>query len=269
MKKIVLKLGGSVITRKQTTTFPLTIEKIKEDADRFIRYDIVRRLTEDILYCLEEDRISLILINGVGPFGHHLVYKHMQGEHVDAQVMHESVALLNSKIIECFRNKVIVTPISPFDTCIHDDYGFNISKLWELVEEEIEKGYVPSTYGDVIPSTKGKLGNYEVISGDDLAIEISKVWKPDKVIMVTDAGGVFTEDPKIYKDAKLVKVIRSDKNVVYSKNEYDVTGGIQSKINKALLMAKQGIKTQIINGLIRNNLRKALLGDDSIGTIIL
>jgi isopentenyl phosphate kinase len=269
MKKIVLKLGGSVITRKQTTAFPLTIEKIKENADRFIRYDIVRMLAEDILYCLEKDKISLILINGVGPFGHNLVYKYIQGEHLDAQSVHESVALLNSRIIGCFRNKVMITPISPFDTCVHGDHGFNIFRLWEMVEEEIEKGYVPSAYGDVIPSTKGRLGNYEVISGDDLAIEISKIWKPEKVIMVTDTGGVFTGNPKIYKDARMLKIIRADKNIAYSKSEFDVTGGIQSKVEKALLVARQGIKTQIINGLIRNNLRKALLGDDNIGTVIL
>ena len=48
----------------------------------------------------------------------------------------------------------------------------------------------------------------------------------------------------------------------------DVTGGMKHKVEKMLELAEKGIKSQIINGLVPGNLKKALLDKKVKGTII-
>ena len=52
----------------------------------------------------------------------------------------------------------------------------------------------------------------------------------------------------------------------FSKLNYDVTGGIKTKINQSLKIANLGIDVQITNGLNTKNLSKALNGEH-VGTL--
>ena len=54
----------------------------------------------------------------------------------------------------------------------------------------------------------------------------------------------------------------------FSKINYDVTGGIKTKITQSLKIANLGIEVQITNGLTSKNLIKALKGEH-IGTLFI
>lgn len=69
-EKIVLKLGGSILTKKDVKSFPLGIEEIKRHANEYIRHDKIKRIGKELKDALSEKIIQLILVNGVGPFGH-------------------------------------------------------------------------------------------------------------------------------------------------------------------------------------------------------
>jgi len=172
--KIIVKLGGSVITRKCVSGFPLEYGEIERRADEFIQTDIIKSLVKELYSASLHREFSFILINGAGPFGHNLVHSFLNKKNVDVETIHRSVALLNSKLIEELKNFFpAVSPIHPFETCYYDGKEFRIGKLLRMAQDEVRNGRVVSTYGDVIPARNGRLGNFEVISSTE--IEFSSV----------------------------------------------------------------------------------------------
>lgn len=273
MEKVILKLGGSLITKKDVKDFPIRIEEIEKVADEYIRLDVIERIAEEIKFSKNKKDFSLILVNGAGAFGHFLANLYIKGKkQFEAKTIHDSVLLLNRKLVSCFRGVGLqVIPIDPFNFCYFTSYGFDISNIWPLVMKTISTKQIPSLYGDIVPSigVKGRLLAYEIFSGDELVFEIAKNWRPDSVIMATDVEGVFDKDPKIYKDAKLIKKVRKNTQISFSISETDVSGGFEKKIIKLLSLTKYGIVSQIINGLVKGNVKKALLGDKTIGSLVL
>lgn len=258
-KKIVLKLGGSIITKKDVDRFPIEISKIKEVADEYIRYDVVRRIGQEIKEAIEENGVQVIIVNGVGPFGHFLVKYNRPDEDV-----RESVAYLNEKIVLELNNIGLdVVPISPCKTCRFESGKFDISELWESTKNIINDKKILSTYGDVLNDGK-------VISGDDLVVFLAKLWNAGKIITATDVDGVFTKDPKTNKNAEFIKALDSENGVKieYTINRIDVSGGMASKVKKLKHAANHKIKCRVINGLKEGNVKAALLGKE-IGTLIL
>lgn len=251
--RIVLKLGGSAITKKYLNSFPLDIDEIKSRADEYIRVDVVKRQGREIYDAMGISKFKLILVNGVGPFGHYLVEKRQP-----LATVHESVAYLNKKFIEYLGKGLKLESIAPNETCLWDGERFAIDNLWNRAQSILNAGGIPSTYGDIL---KG----YKVISGDDLAVMLAKLWHADKIICAANVDGVFTKNPGLYKDAKLIKVISERKEIAFEKTTADVTGGLESKVEKLL---SSGIKSQIVNGLVKGNVKAALTGDESLGTLL-
>lgn len=250
--KIIIKLGGALITQKSRKDFPTNINEIRKQADEFIKYDILKRLAKEI----SNLDIDLIIINGVGPFGHFLVDKKC-----DAKTIHSSVELLNQKIIEIFKKENLdLVPVHPYETCFYKN-EFQINKLWNKTKQIIENKKIPITYGDIVPTTKK---NHKVISGDDLAVGLAKRWNPDKIIMVTDVDGVFTKNPETNSDAELILKLKEITDAQFEITNIDITGGLQSKVKKLLGV---DVTSQIINGSKKGNIEKAVKGK-SVGTIV-
>ena len=248
------------MTKKDVENFPLDIEEIKERSDDYIRHDIVRRIGNELKEAIAEKDLQIILVNGAGPFGHFLV-KHGRPD----EDVRESVRYLNGKLVSKFREVGLdIVPVAPSKSCEFVNGEFDISYLWELASLLIEEGKILSTYGDV-------LQNGKIISGDDLVVLLAKQWQASKIITATDVDGVFTKNPKLRKDAALIRTLgyENSAKVEYTVNRIDVTGGMASKVEKLKQAAKHKIKCQIINGLKEGNIKAALLGDETIGTIIL
>lgn len=272
MEKIVVKLGGSIVTYREKNGFPLTLDEIARNANEHIREADVKRLVHEIY---SANIFPLIVVNGVGPFGHYLVKN--QDKLSDKKVVHESVAYLNEQIANYFKGFGIkVRSCSPFEKCVYlgnEKFG-KVEDLFEEGRSALEENGILSTYGDIVPTAEGVKGNcepYQVISGDDLVVLLAEIWGAKKIISTTDVDGLLDKDPKMFEDAVLIKEIRSKDKIAISKSgkKIDVTGSMLEKVRKLQIAAEKGIKSQIINGLKKDNLRKALLGDESIGTLIL
>ncbi len=251
--KIVMKLGGSVITKKSVKDFPTDINEIEKHADDFIHIGVLKRFGREISEALSGN-IQLILINGVGPFGHYLVDKKQSLE-----VVHESVRILNEKVVEYLNSGLEIEKVAPNETCKWDGEKFVIDELWNRGQKIINSNKILSTYGDI-------LNGYKVISGDDLAVLLAKLWHADKIISVIDKDGVFTKNPELHDNAELLKTIKDVEAVRFERTSIDVTGGLPAKIRK---LQSLKTKSQIINGLVPENIKKAMLGDESIGTLVL
>jgi isopentenyl phosphate kinase len=91
--------------------------------------------------------------------------------------------------------------------------------------------------------------------------------------MVGKVDGVMTADPSKDKNARLIPEITIKnyakiKSSLTSSDGVDVTGGMLSKVESMLELAKKGIESEIINGDKPGNLLRALKGEKRIGTVI-
>jgi isopentenyl phosphate kinase len=270
-KKIVLKLGGSITTYKNVTSFPLELEKIKNQASDYIRSDVIKRLVEEIKTVTKENKIELIVTLGVGPFGHFLV-KHWK-ELEDKMIVYKSVLLFTKVIANYFDDGGLKVDIcDPTNLCRYKKGELIMDDLWSSVQKSLRAGHIPIIFGTMIPTdSNSKYDGYAVLSADRSSVELAIKWNADKIIMVMDEDGLYDNDPKFDKDAKFVKFVKFDEKLEIKESGVgiDVTGRISGKIENLQTAAKNGIRGQLINGLKEGYLKRALEGDESIGTLII
>ncbi len=260
-ESLIIKLGGSVITKKYTENFPFQYKEIKQSQSKFIRKSVIKRLIYEIYQSYKKKHFDFILINGAGPFGHRLVHEYLQNKKIGISTIHKSVNLLNSVIGKEMEKYFSVTTVSPMESCYYKNGKFNMSNMEKTVRKNLKENKVVSTYGDIIPAKNGRLGEFEVISGDDIAVSLARKLMINKIIMVSDVDGIFTKNPQIHKDAKLIKNYNLNSNDAYfTLTKTDVSGGMETKVKKLLVAAKNGIESNIVNGLKAKNLYNVLLG---------
>jgi molybdenum storage protein len=100
--------------------------------------------------------------------------------------------------------------------------------------------------------------------GSDFGLFIhAEVLGMQKIIFVKDEDGLYTKDPKKHTDAKLIKRITLAKLLTEMPEELIV----DAQLFSAWKTARHVKKVQIINGLKKGELTRALAGED-VGTII-
>jgi isopentenyl phosphate kinase len=270
MERIVVKIGGSAITYKESEFFPTKIEDIKKDFEKYARVPVIERLMKELY---DADNFPLILVNGAGLFGHYLVLHQDSLER--KEIIHDSVEFLNKQIVNYLKRlKVKTVSCTPFYKCTYAGGG-NFCGMEDILNSGLDvlrNGGVLSTYGDIVPSLPGVKADcnlYKMISGDDLMVNLAGLWNADKIISVIDIEGVYTNDPKICKSARLLRKVRSNEKFVFdSMHGTDVTGGMEKKLKVLQYWASKGKKAQVISGWKEGYLKRALLGDESIGTLV-
>jgi glutamate 5-kinase len=80
--------------------------------------------------------------------------------------------------------------------------------------------------------------------------------------LLSDVDGLYTQNPKIYKDARLLKVIKNiDQNIEkIAKKSISThgTGGMKTKIDAAKICQLSGCKMAIANGLSSRPIKKII-----------
>lgn len=265
MRKIVVKFGGSLFTDKDT--IPFSVKDLMENAGKYIKYKNITRVAKETLEAVEKhgDISFLWLIHGVGPFGHFLIQNDRWKELGSIKKTHDCCKFLNDIVIQSFREVGLpVSPIHPIETCYSTNNHFNCKELYERGLTLFKESKIPFTHGDIVPTSTPE---YKVLSGDDIAVFLAERWDAD-ILMVTDVD-VSDKDPKKFKYAKIVKEISRDEKIeAVDTNRVDVSGGIYEKIRKLQQAAKKEIRCKIINGAVKGNIYKALMGDEKIGTRI-
>lgn len=127
---------------------------------------------------------------------------------------------------------------------------------------------------DVIPIVNENdtvaVDELKVGDNDNLAAYTAIVSEADSLIICSDIDGLYTEDPRLSPEAKLIPVVEHiDQNI------YDIaggptttigTGGMRTKIEAAEKSAKCGIQTVILNGR-KGEMFDGLLGGKQVGTL--
>lgn len=261
MKDLVLvKLGGSLITDKLK---PYTV-----------RQDVLNRLVREIK---ESECTKLIVGHGSGSFGHQSAHKyHTQRGMINPRscegisVVHNDAAKLNSIVVQSFLD-VGLNAIS-----IQPSAGIICKKgkiiKWDMdpIRQMLDKNILPVPYGDV--GMDISQGCCITSTEDELAYIATKLGAK-RIIIVGKVDGVMTSDPVIDANAKLIREITTKnyakiKSSLTGSDGVDVTGGMLSKVESLIYLAKKGIESEIINGVNPGNLLISLRGESGIGTLI-
>lgn len=261
----ILKIGGSVATYKNRS-------------GALIRTPLLAKIAESIRKAQKEKKFRLILIHGAGSIGHQLAKKYnlMSGVNGDKKKLYGSLISrlanqkLNTAITEIFIEKGLnVTPAHTSSIIIQENKRLTDCNL-KIIKEALSQNYIPLLYGEMVFDTK--LG-MSICSGDAIAPYLAKKLKAQKIFFASDIDGIFTRDPHIHKDARLIEKVSLkdiEKNATLSKSHnIDVTSGLLGKIKSLNIASDKSIKTvEIFNGLEGKNYERALLNKKFPHTII-
>lgn len=109
-------------------------------------------------------------------------------------------------------------------------------------------------------------------NNDKLAALVASLITADTVILLTDQEGLYTADPRLNSDAKLIPVVhRIDEKICALGGGSSTslgTGGMATKIEAAQLASESGIRT-VIASSARPNVLNDLVEGKQIGTLFL
>ena len=118
--------------------------------------------------------------------------------------------------------------------------------------------YIPIVNeNDTIATSEIKYGD-----NDRLASRVAQITNADTLILLSDVDGLFTKNPKIFKDAKLIKKINILDKEINNINIKGMTefgkGGMNTKIEAAKICNLAGCDMIIANGLYLNPINQII-----------
>ncbi len=259
---ILLKLGGSLITDK---TKPFTP-----------RLDVIKRLAKEI-HEARTRGVKLIIGHGGGSFPHKPAKDYRTNEGMinkesckGISLVQDAASRLNriivNSLIEAGENAISVQPSAALIT----EQGRIKEWYLESVKEMLKHNLLPVPYGDVALDTKQ---GCSIISTEEILNYLAKNLGSKKIILAGIVDGVFTSDPQKDSSAKLIKEINTNnyqdiKKYLGGSAGIDVTGGMLHRVERIFELTKLGVEADIINGEKEGYLKRALLGERGLGTII-
>lgn len=258
-KLTIIKLGGSLLTDKST---PYTIND-----------EIISSSIKEIKECIDLDLIEdLIIVHGVGSFGHVPVLKHKL--HLGFQSPDQLIAMsqtqhemneyrlkLTKKMIE---NGIPVNLLHPSSFCTSEKMKITESFL-NAVKGYFSIGMIPLMGGDMLYDSK--MG-FSVGGGDQLMVLLAKQFSADNVLFVSDVAGVFDTDPKQNVNAEFIpKIPLGILHEIIEKTDSsplkDVSGAMKGKLQAILSLKEQisnGSRVCLLSMKTSGNLKSLLKG---------
>ena len=119
-------------------------------------------------------------------------------------------------------------------------------------ENLFQLDYIPIVNeNDTIATTEIKYGD-----NDRLASRVAQITNADTLILLSDVDGLFTKNPKIFKNAQLIKKVNNLNKDIQNINIKGTTelgsGGMNTKIEAAKICNLAGCNMVIANGLYLN-----------------
>ncbi len=120
------------------------------------------------------------------------------------------------------------------------------------IENLFKLNYIPVVNeNDTIATSEIKYGD-----NDRLASRVAQISNADTLILLSDVDGLFTKNPKLYKDAKLIQRVNDFDKDLRNINIRGITefgkGGMNTKIEAAKICNLAGCDMIISNGLYLN-----------------
>lgn len=145
----------------------------------------------------------------------------------------------------------------------NDHRSLNIRNTLFTLEDE---GVVPIVNeNDSVATDEFQIGD-----NDNLSALTAILWSADLLILFSDVDGIFTDNPKTNKCAKIIEVVKDiselRKSITIGENNAFGTGGIETKIQAAEKTTAYGIPLLLANGSHENILTN-LENGSALGTL--
>ena len=223
---IIIKLGGSIITDKS-------------------RYKTFRkRITEHIIKELADMDETMIVVHGGGSFGHIMAREYelpggiTEKRRIGAAIIHNDMVELNQMVTSILiENGISAVSIPP------SSYILGNRRDYDIFDAYLDAGMTPVSFGDVYLMGGNEFGIY---SGDQIMLDLSERLRPERAIFVSDVDGLYDKNPKLHKDARLLRSIYDD--ATFELSAADVTGGIKRKIETMKKMKEFVPERYMLNG---------------------
>ncbi len=126
----------------------------------------------------------------------------------------------------------------------------------------LENGLLPIiNENDAVTTDKLKVGD-----NDNLSAMVAAASDADALIICSDVQGLYTQNPNLHDDAKLIKQVGDINEAIYQMAgdaTSDVgTGGMYTKVQAAEKACSHGIETLIINGFDSDSFNQLLKGQN-------
>ncbi len=250
---ILIKLGGSIITDKNK---PLAA-----------RPEVIDRLAREIASTGEK----FIIVHGGGSFGHFKAAEHCIQEGYKSEEQSQAIAdiqydmrILNSMVVDGFHKASMPVASIPSGAISVFDDGRIVEFPVDVLSHYLDIGITPITFGDVVVDrTRGVC----ICSGDDIMQHLAKNLEVTKCIFVTEVDGMYQNYPPGDGEEPIPVVVPGD-DISFSSDRPDVTGGMERKLELMFDIAATGSEVLIVNGLVPDRVKKAIMGEDFVGTVV-
>lgn len=185
--RIILKLGGSIITDKGSGNAGVVRENVLRDIAKTLK---------------EFSDIPLLLVHGAGSYGHpqarqYNIQSGVSGENRRGVFeTHYAVSFLNKQVVSMLRVEGIeAVSVHPFDGMVASGgelSGYTLENLKIM----IDLGIVPVLHGDVVMDTmKGAC----IVSGDQLVRVLAQHLGMKRIGLATDVPGLLDSDGSVVR----------------------------------------------------------------------
>ena len=242
-KKIVIKIGSSLL-----------IDKSKK-----IRLKWLTEFSKDIKELLDQNKKIIIVSSGAIAIGCkklNLNKKNLKLDKSQAVASIGQIELMNLFSKTFSKNKINISQILlTLDDTEQRRRSMNAKRTFENL---FELGFVPIVNeNDSTATTEIKYGD-----NDRLASRVAQISGADCLILLSDVDGLYTKNPKLDKNVKLIKEIKNidkkiEKIATNSISEHG-TGGMKTKIDAAKICQLSGCVMAIANGLLDRPIQKII-----------
>ncbi|MEM7823494.1 MAG: hypothetical protein QW633_02480 [Candidatus Aenigmatarchaeota archaeon] len=146
-----------------------------------------------------------------------------------------------------------------------DLYGLFLSHIFKIkttysLTKALKRRLVIFLPSHFIFKTNPPLKRSWDVTSDSISAFLAKKINAERLILVKDVDGIYTRDPKIYKEAKLLNIVRAKELI-----------GKETCIDNYLpkFLLKNPLYVSIVNGKYPERIKEALKGKLKIGTIII
>jgi glutamate 5-kinase len=242
-KIIVIKVGSSLLI----------------DDDKKIRKKWLSDFAKDIKELLKKNRKIIIVSSGAIAMGCkklNITKKTLKLDKSQAVASIGQIELMNlfSKTFVKFKINISQILLTLEDT-EQRRRALNAKRTFDNL---FQLGFIP------IVNENDSIATSEIEYGDNdrLASRVAQISGADSLILLSDVDGLYTQNPKIYKSAKLLKEIKDiDKNIekiaTKSISEHG-TGGMKTKIDAAKICQLSGCQMVIANGLLNRPIKRII-----------
>ena len=242
-KIIVIKIGSSLLI----------------DENKKIRKKWLSEFSKDIKDLLNQNKRIIIVSSGAIAMGCkklNLSKRNLKLDKSQAVASIGQIELMNLFTETFLKNKINISQILlTLEDTEQRRRALNAKRTFENL---FQLNFIPIVNeNDSIATSEIKYGD-----NDRLASRVAQISSADSLILLSDVEGLYTTNPKINKNAELIKEIKNiDKNIeqisTKSVGEHG-TGGMKTKIDAAKICQLSGCIMAIANGLPLRPIKKII-----------